>query len=130
MKMFKRYLGVLIGVSLAVLSGFILFNYYSFIFAKSVKGRVMKVERVLEAGTIIATRSQLPNTEIFSFALSIRDESGEIVTASSEDRQWAVVTEEQCVKAKFFRYPPWDLTKGGTFFGARLLSIYDCPVQQ
>jgi hypothetical protein len=66
---------------------------------------------------------------MFSFAIAIRDQKGTIHTASAEDRQWAVVEKGQCVEAKFFPYPPWNLDKSGTFFGARLLKLYDCKSQ-
>ena len=117
---------VFVGLSGA---GYVLVTYYSFIFAKTVSGKVLRVERVLEPGAIIATRGQTPSAEIFSFAIAIRDDSGETFTASTEDRQWAVIAPEQCVSAKLFRYPPWDLSKAGTFFGARLTGVFDCPAQ-
>ncbi|MCB9027485.1 MAG: hypothetical protein H6625_14295, partial [Bdellovibrionaceae bacterium] len=63
---------------------------------------------------------------LFSFAIAIRNVNGDIVTASTEDRQWAVAKVGQCVQAKVFPYPPWDLEKAGTFFGARLKNLSDC----
>jgi len=104
-------------------------KYYSYVFARSVVGKVVDVENVLQPTTIIqgggADGNKLPN-QIFSFAIGIQDEKGEIVTASSEDRQWAVVKKGQCAEAKFFPYPPWALSKAGTYFGARLLKLSDC----
>lgn len=60
--------------------------------------------------------------------MAIKDEtSGEIFTASSEDRQWAAVQGEGlCAEAKFFPYPPWQLDKAGTYHGARLLKLWNC----
>jgi hypothetical protein len=102
-------------------------KYYSYVFARTVVGKVVDVENVLQPTTIIqgVEGQKLPN-QIFSFAIGILDDKGEIVTASSEDRQWAVVKKGQCAEAKFFPYPPWALSKAGTYFGARLLKLNDC----
>ena len=90
------------------------------------KGKILAIDRVTQPNTLIGPGGPVPASQIFSFAVAIRDEQGEIVTASSEDRQWAVVEKGQCGEAKFFPYPPWKLDKGGTYFGARLLKLYDC----
>jgi hypothetical protein len=100
-------------------------RFYSYIFAKTVQGKVLRVERVNTAEAIIASKT-VPAAQLFSFSLAIQDERGEIHTASTEDRQWAVVAEGQCVDAKFFPYPPWKLDKAGTYFGARLERLYQC----
>lgn len=110
----------------AILLGF--FNYYSYIFAKTVIGEVTAVERVLTPMAILTQPSTSPPpAQIFSFAVAIKDNAtGEIFTASSEDRQWAAVEKGFCAEAKFFPYPPWQLDKSGTYYGARLLRLYDC----
>lgn len=100
-------------------------KYYSFVFAKTVKGEVMRVERVNTADAILGSKN-IPNAQLFSFSIAIRDEKGQIHTASTEDRQWAVVSAGQCAEARFFPYPPWQLEKGSTYFGARLEKLYDC----
>lgn len=87
----------------------------------------MAIDRVTQPSTIIAGSNALPPSQVFSFAIAIRDLKGDIVTASSEDRQWAVVDKGQCVQARYFPYPPWELDKAGTYNGARLIKIYDCP---
>ncbi len=76
---------------------------------------------------MIATRgSGAPPKEVFSFSVAIRDQlTTEIVTGSSEDRQWAVVKEGQCATAKFYPHPPWELDKSGTFHGVRLVALFD-----
>lgn len=102
-------------------------HFYSFIFARHVNGQVVNIERVLQSSTIIQTNTPFANAQVFSFAVAIKEPSGEIVTASSEDRQWAVVQKGQCAEAKYFPYPPWDLNKSGTYHGARLLKLSDCP---
>jgi hypothetical protein len=106
---------------------FIFLNFYPNIFAKTIVGEIVGVDRVVTPMTLLTQGNQPPPAQIFSFAVAIRDEkSGEIFTASSEDRQWAVVEKGFCAKAKFLVYPPWALDKAGTYYGARLLRLYDC----
>lgn len=100
-------------------------HYYSFIFSKDVKGKVIGIDRVTQATAIIGG-SPIPPNQLFSFAIAIQEAGGEIVTSSSEDRQWAVVEKGQCAEAKYFPYPPWVLEKSGTYFGARLMRLYTC----
>lgn len=104
------------------------FANYSVIFSRTVVGEVMSVERV-ELPIALMTRPGMNITpQAFSFAIGIKEsETGEIVTASAEDRQWAVVQPGQCAEAVFLPYPPWHFTKKGTYFGARLLRLYECP---
>jgi len=104
--------------------GFIYF--WSYIFARTVKGVVSDVQRVSTPVAVMAGGAPASSRDLFSFAVGIREESGEIVTASSEDRQWAVVKPGLCAEAKFYPYPPWELDKAGTYFGARLIKLYDC----
>lgn len=110
--------------------GYAVYNYYPYIFARTVVGKIVGVDNVLQPTTIVQGNSNgsLPK-QLFSFAVGIQDDKGEIVTASSEDRQWAVVQKGQCAEAKFFPYAPWDLSKSGTYFGARLLKLYECPTK-
>lgn len=107
-------------------SGFVMYRFYPYIFAKEVKGRILRVERVNRTEAIITSGRDVPAEQLFSFAVSIRDDKGEIHTASSEDRQWAVAQEGQCAEAKYLRYPFWDFASAGTFFGARLIRLSDC----
>jgi hypothetical protein len=106
--------------------GTLVFRFYGYIFAKSIVGVIVKVERVNENQMIIANSTQNPSAQIFSYAVAVKDSKGEIHTASSEDRQWAVAQSGQCADAKFFPYPPWQLDKSGTYHGARLLRLYEC----
>ena len=100
-------------------------NYYSYVFSKRVHGTIEKVERVSQP-TLVTTGAAVPVEQLFSYAVAIKDRQGEIHTASSEDRQWSVAQPGQCVEALFMRYPFWQLDKAGTFFGARLIRLYDC----
>ena len=107
--------------------GYIFVEYYPYIFSRKVKGQISAVERIAPPVAIITKPQEEISSQVFSFAVGIRDEkSGEIVTASSEDRQWAIARAGLCVEAEFFPYPPWDLKKWGTYFNARLLKLYDC----
>lgn len=118
----------LIIVILLVVIGTVFYFGYPYIFSRVITGEITGAKQVLESMAVIPTTettSQIPN-KVFSFAIAIRDmKSGEIVTGSSEDRQWAAVKEGQCAKVEFFPYPPWQLNKAGTYFGVRLLSLYD-----
>ncbi len=122
----KKYLFYLVGLLLLVGIGYTAVRYYSYVFARDVKGQVIGIDRVTQPDTVIGGRT-LPAAQLYSFAIAIKNDKGEIITASSEDRQWAVVEKGQCVEAKYFPYPPWQFDKGGTYFGARLLKLYDCP---
>lgn len=125
--MFKSLLIILLVVSLA----WIMMSNYSVIFAKSVVGQVTAVERIELPVALVAQQagggqSDLPGKAV-SFSVAIRDQkTGTIFTAVSDDRQWAVVRQGQCADAEFLPYPPWELTRRGTFFGARLLKLSEC----
>lgn len=63
------------------------------------------------------------NDKVFSFSLSV-DVDNEFITFTSEDRQFASVKRNDQIKFKVFKYPPWNISKGGTFYGGRLLKKY------
>ncbi len=121
----KKWIFILSAIAILAVTGGISFQYYSFVFSKTVVGEVIGVERVTQPTAIIGGNA--PASQLYSFAIAIRDKNSEIHTASSEDRQWAVVQKGQCAEAKFLPYPPWVLDKSGTFFGARLIRLFDCP---
>jgi hypothetical protein len=125
----KWKLTAVILLLLVALTGFIGLRYYSYVFAKTVQGEVVGVERVVQPAAIISNSNTPPSAaQMFSFAVAIRDtRTGEIFTGSSEDRQWAVVQKGQCAIAKFFPYPFWELDKVGTYYGTRLIQLFDCP---
>lgn len=103
---------------------FVLVTYYPYIFARSVTGEVVAIERVDAPMAILSGSNGQPPNQIFSFALGIEDKkTKEIVTASSEDRRWAAVEKGNCATAKFFPYPPWRIDKFGTYFNARLITL-------
>ncbi|MGZ3803894.1 MAG: hypothetical protein ACXVB4_06780 [Pseudobdellovibrionaceae bacterium] len=107
---------------------FILVNWYPYIFSVSINGEIYGVERVEAPLAVLTEEGTRPAPQVFSYAVAVRDsKSGEIFTASSEDRRWAVVQKGQCAEVKFLPYPPWSLTRFGSYFGARLIRLYDCP---
>jgi hypothetical protein len=123
----KRMALIIIIFAFLILSGTLFVKYYSVIFSRRVKGVVQKVERVdMNVALLQSGRSQL-NPQVFSFAVAIKEDSGEIVTASAEDRQWAVVQAGQCAEAVYYPYPPWNFEKANTYFGARLEKLSECP---
>jgi hypothetical protein len=123
--MMKRALILTLALAVLLGAGFVAVRYYAYVFAKTVRGEVARVERVNES--MIVANPGVPASQLFSFAVSIRDAKGEYHTASSEDRQWAVVRTGQCVEARFYPYPPWHLDKSGTYHGARLIRLFECP---
>lgn len=118
--------GVIFGL-VAIVASVICVKYYEYVFARTIQGKIMQVERVSPPEAIITGGRPVPSDQLFSFAVAIRAESGEIFTSSSEDRQWAVAASGQCVEARLYPYAPWDLGKGGTYHGARLRRLFDCP---
>ncbi len=122
----KKFFGYILSFAVVGLVFYVLISQYSFIFSKKVTGVVLKVERVNLNISIMQSTENKINPQLYSYSVAIQDEHGEIFTASSEDRQWAVVDPDRCVEARFYPYPPWNLAKGGTFFNARLDRIYDC----
>lgn len=124
----KKFLYISVSaVGVAVLA-FVLVNWYPYIFSVKIDGEIYGVERVEAPLAVLTTQGANPAPQVFSYAVAVRDnKTGEIFTASSEDRRWAVVQKGQCAEVKFLPYPPWSLTRSGSYFGARLIRLYDCP---
>ncbi|MEZ0391828.1 MAG: hypothetical protein ACAH59_06415 [Pseudobdellovibrionaceae bacterium] len=123
----RKYLLIFSIFIFIVFSGYLFVNYYPYIFSRKVKGVIVKVERVDMNMTMLQTgRASEINPKVFSFAVAIKEDSGEIVTASAEDRQWAVAQSGQCAEAVYYPYPPWQLDKANTYFGARLEKLSEC----
>ena len=115
---------LLIAIAVALV-GWLLAVNYSFVFSKKVVGEILEVERVTQTAAILGGGSVSPD-QMFSFAVMIRTFDGQMFTASSEDRQWAVVKKGYCVEARFYPYPPWNLEKADTYFNARLIRPFEC----
>lgn len=126
----KSYVRAFLILLLLSLIGFVLVKFYPYIFSRRVSGEVMGVERVAISVALMQTQDNVINPQMFSFAIAVRDEkSGEIVTGSSEDRQWAVVEKGKCAEAEFFPYPPWNVEKWRTYYNVRLIRLADCPLK-
>jgi len=123
MSRLKKIFYKLLALSILGLVTFIFFNYYSIIFSKTVRGKLDRVEKL--DVPIAVVQGQLTD-KIFSFAVAVRDEKGEIHTASTEDRQWAAATVGTCVEAVFEPYPPWNFKKHDTYHNARLKRSWVC----
>lgn len=124
----KKVRNTLLAVLCVGIVIYVFISYYSFIFSRKVSGEIMAVEKVMSATmTVVTVNGQDPSPQIFSYAVGIKDaKTGEIVTASTEDRQWAVAKPGQCATAEYFPYPPWELAKWGTYFNARLIMLTEC----
>lgn len=122
---------VLVALILAV-TGYVLVAFYPQIFARKVIGVITAVERVSLPVAMVNMTGETPAAEqMYSYAVGVRETStGEIVTSSTEERQWAVAKPGQCVEARFFPYPPWVIEKWGTYHNARLLKLADCPATE
>ncbi|WP_413291367.1 hypothetical protein [Bdellovibrio sp. HCB337] len=126
----KKVLYIVLTILAACGLVFVLVNWYPYIFSQKVDGEIYGVERVEVPMAIITADGAKPSSQVFSYAVAVKDaKTGEIFTASSEDRRWAVVQKGQCAEVKFLPYPPWSLTRSGAYFGARLIRLYDCPAK-
>lgn len=125
MKRFNSFLKVLALVLVLIGVGFVVVNYYSWIFAQTVEGKIVDVQRVTNPAAFIGG-SKITSEQLHSYSILIEDKEGQLYTASSEDRQWQVATKGFCVRALLYRYPPWDLEKAGTFFNARVKELKRC----
>lgn len=104
---------------------FILVNYWKYIFAKTVDGEIIGVERVTEPTTVIG--GTMTPTMMYSFAIAVREDgTGKIFTASTEDRKWAIAKKGYCGRVILYPYPPWVLGKSGEYHEARLEELRDC----
>ena len=122
----KNKIRLVMFVVVLLIVGVLVLENWQYVFAREVSGEIKEIERVSQ-NTILGTGANIPASQLFSFAVAIKDKkSSEIVTASSEDRQWAVAKKGLCAEARFFPYPPWDLERAGTFHGARLVKLYEC----
>lgn len=128
MKSVKGFLRtMLILLVLAGAIAFVVINY-SWVFSKRVKGEVVDVQRVTAPTAILG--SKVSESQMYSYSILIQGEDGRLYSAASEDRQWQVVKKGYCVDALLYRYPPWRIDQGNTFFNARVEQIRICPGQK
>ena len=127
-----RGLKYLLIVGILILAGSIFVNNYSIIFSRRVVGQIVDVKQIDTNIALmqVAGEQNKVNPQLYSsYAVAIKEKSGEIVTASAEDRQWAVAKPGNCAEAVYYPYPPWKFEKANTYFGARLEKLMDCPAQ-
>lgn len=128
MNMLKRLLLFILISCFGLASVYVFVQFYPYIFARTVNGEFLSVEKIDVPMTIMTRPGTEMNPQVFSYAMAIRNkETNEIFTASSQDRQWAVVQVGQCGSVKLFPYPPWKFDRDGTYHNARLEKLYDCP---
>ena len=121
----KTFWIVIVIVVLGV-AGWIVKDNYSWLFAKTVSGQVVDVQHV-NSNVAVIDRPGEANDALFSFAVAIRDAHGVIYTASSNDRQFAVVKPGFCADVTFYPFPPWQVTNSGRYSNAKLDQMRDCP---
>ncbi|MCB0349712.1 MAG: hypothetical protein KDD38_00930 [Bdellovibrionales bacterium] len=122
-----KFFSTLVVLLILISGGYATFRYWPYIFSKNITGVISDVQRVTPPAVVVGGgENNATAREMFSFAIAIKQKNGEIATASSEDRQWAVAKPGQCVEAKFFPYPPWKIENAGTYYGARLVRLYVC----
>lgn len=127
MRAVRRFFFGMIILIACVGLGFIFVNFYPYIFSRTVKGVLVSIERIQLNVSLLQSSDEKVNPSLFSFALAIREDSGEIVAASAEDRQWAAAQKGNCIEAVFYPYPPWQVMKSGTYYNARLDKMSECP---
>jgi hypothetical protein len=102
------------------------FAFYPYIFDKNVYGEMLSVEKV-GPQTVISDNAKQASSLAFSYAIAIKEQkTGEIFTASSEDRQFAAISKGYCARVRLYPYPPWNMAKAGTYHDARLLKMSEC----
>ncbi len=133
MSAMKRWLKILIGIAVLFLVGSVFVNNYSIIFSRRVIGTIVNVQAIptnIALMPVNGAQTDKVNPQLYSsYAVAIKEKTGEIVTASAEDRQWAVAKPGNCAEAVYYPYPPWRFEKANTYFGARLEKLTDCQGQ-
>lgn len=125
MKKFKIFLVIAIVLAIIAIGIAAYVEYYHILFARTITGEVISVQKVDASVDIITTRpGEQIGSRLFSYAVAVEDQkTKEILVASSEDRRWATLEKGNCVTARFFPYPPWRLDKAGAFFGAQVITF-------
>jgi len=123
----KGFIIKVLALVFVLIAGWVVVAYYPYIFSKNIRGELTSVERIEIPIALMANNQADLYSKMFSFAIGIKDtKTGEIFTASSEDRQWAASQPGLCVEAEFLPYAPWVLEKKGTYYGARLIRLFEC----
>lgn len=123
----KKFLYILILLTLLGAVLYLVATNYSYIFSKKIEGQVLELDRVTQPTVVMGSAAVKADNVLYSFAVAIRTDKGEIFSGSSEDRQWSIVQKGLCVVARFYPYPFWDLDKSGTYYNVRMVQLKDCP---
>lgn len=123
----KRFMYVLLLLVFFGVVGYLVVDNYSFLFSKKVEGQVINVDRVTHSSMVMGNAVVKANNVLHLFAVSVRNDKGEIFIGRTEDPQWAIVKNGNCVTAVFYPYPPWQLDKANTYFNVILKALKECP---
>ncbi len=130
MAAFKNVIKILAVLAFLIFAGALFVQNYSIIFSRRVVGHIVEVKQIDTNIALMQVNSTVVdrvNPQLYSsYAVAIKEATGEIVTASAEDRQWAVAKPGNCAEAVYYPYPPWKFEKANTYFGARLEKLSDC----
>jgi prepilin-type N-terminal cleavage/methylation domain-containing protein len=92
-------------------------------FRKNCIGKVTNISNLSGQVTTIVGKNNVYPGAAFSFAIEM-SANNEFVNFSSEDRQFATIEKGDSISVAFFKYPPWNMDKAGTYYGGRLLKKY------
>lgn len=107
--------------------GYLVVVNYSFLFSKKVEGQVIAVDRVTHSNMVMGNAVVKASNVLHLFAVSVKNDKGEIFIGRSEDPQWSIVQKGNCVTAVYYPYPPWQLDKANTYFNVILKAMKECP---
>jgi prepilin-type N-terminal cleavage/methylation domain-containing protein len=117
-------LGILASVLLSGTGGGV--GLYGYMKAKDVSGQLESVTSAMPDGAIVQSGA----TPVFQASVLLKQLDGSLLSFSTDDRQWASLIGERakgkCVDVRVFPYAPWELSKAGTFYGGRILSVKEC----
>ncbi|MGE4131185.1 MAG: hypothetical protein AB7F86_06070 [Bdellovibrionales bacterium] len=127
MKQIKSVLWMFFAILIVAGIGTFVVTNYSYVFSKRVKGKILDVQRVTNPSAVFT--SKVTDAQIHSYSILIQGDDGKLYTSSSDDRQWQVAGKGYCVEVLLYRYPPWNLEKGNTYYNARLEELSLCNGQ-
>ena len=113
---------IIIGIVLSIGGG----GCYSMMTAKNFTGKVDS-NQPIGSGNVGWFANRDVREVAFSRAVSIELNSGEFVTFSTVDRQFATVKEGDCITIRVLKYAPWNFEKAGTYYKGRLKRKFRCP---
>jgi type II secretory pathway component PulJ len=124
-KLSKGFTLIELFVILAITAIILLFlGIYKLVSRSDYTGTVENIQNLTQ------TMPNMSNTGP-QFSFSIRLNTGtEIITFSSEDRQFGIIKQGDKIQVATFKYAPWNIGKAGTLYGGRVLKIYTSSASQ